>query len=207
MMRRRTLAVAMALGAGAFTAGFAASRWLREPSSSPEGATASGSAVPAGEFARSAADARTIEGPAGGSVAGKAPDFHFTDQHGVEHRLSDWRGSARVVNFWATWCPPCVHEIPILIAVQEAFRARGVRFLGVAADDPAGAFAMARELGMNYPTMADLRRSVELMHLYGHPSAALPFTAFIDAEDTIRARHVGALTLEQAQQKVRALLA
>ena len=196
-MLRRTLVIAAALGAGAFAAGFAASRWLRAaPASSPERAS-SDPGVRAGEAERSAA----------GGPAGETPDFRFVDQHGMEHRLSGWRGSARVVNFWATWCPPCVHEIPILIAVQEAFRARGVRFLGVAADDPAGAFAMARELGMNYPTMADLRRTVELMRLYGHPSAALPFTAFIDAEDTIQARHVGALTLEQAQQKIRALLA
>ena len=195
-MFRRTLMIAAALGAGGFAAGFAASRWLRAaPASSPERAS-SGSGVRASEIERSAAGGRADE----------APDFRFVDQHGMEHRLSGWRGSARVVNFWATWCPPCVHEIPILIAVQEEFRERGVRFLGVAADEPAGAFAMARELGMNYPTMADMRRSVELMHAYGHPSAALPFTAFIDAKDSIRARYVGALTLEQAREKVEILL-
>ena len=195
-MFRRTLMIAAALGAGGFAAGFAASRWLRAaPASSPERAS-SGSGVRASEVERSAAGGRADE----------TPDFRFVDQHGMEHRLSGWDGSARVVNFWATWCPPCVHEIPILIAVQEEFRERGVRFLGVAADEPAGAFAMARELGMNYPTMADMRRSVELMHAYGHPSAALPFTAFIDTKDSIRARYVGALTLEQAREKVEILL-
>ena len=195
-MFRRTLVIAAALGAGGFAAGFAASRWLRAaPASSPERAS-SGSGVQAGEVERSAAGGRADE----------TPNFRFVDQHGMEHRLSGWRGSARVVNFWATWCPPCVHEIPILIAVQEEFRERGVRFLGVAADEPAGAFAMARELGMNYPTMADMRRSVELMHAYGHLSAALPFTAFIDTKDSIRARYVGALTLEQAREKVEILL-
>ena len=182
MIARRTLALAAALAAGAFAAGFAASRWLR---AAPSPARA--------------------EAPSG-LPAGEVPNFRFVDQHGVEHRFSDWRGQTRVVNFWATWCPPCVHEIPILIAVQESFRARGVRFLGVAANEPAEAFAMAKEFGMNYPTMADTRRAVELMHVYGHPSAALPFTAFIDAKDAILARHVGALTLEQAQEKVRLLL-
>ena len=195
-MFRRTLVVAAALGAGAFAAGFAASRWLR---------AASGPDVRVDEAGRSTAGGRAIGSSADGP-AGEMQDFRFVDQHGMEHRLSGWRGSARVVNFWATWCPPCVHEIPILIAVQEEFRERGVRFLGVAADEPAGAFAMARELGMNYPTMAGMRRSVELMHTYGHPSAALPFTAFIDAKDSIRVRHVGALTLEQAREKVEILL-
>ena len=194
MMTRRSLVIAAALGAGAFATGFAASRWLRA-APSPERKAASDPGARTGG----------IE-PSSGGPAGGAPDFRFVDQHGKEHRLSDWSGSARVVNFWATWCPPCVHEIPILIAVREAFRARGVRFLGVAADEPAGAFAMARELGMNYPTMADMRRSVELMHAYGHPSAALPFTAFIDAENSIRDRHVGALTLEQAREKIETLI-
>ena len=189
MIARRTLAIAATLAAGAFATGFAASRWLRA-APSPEDAEASSAGAPS----------------AGSSPAGEAPDFRFVDQHGAEHRFSDWRGEARVVNFWATWCPPCVHEIPILIAVQESFRARGVRFLGVAANEPAEAFPAAREFGMNYPTMADTRRAVELMHAWGHPSAALPFTVFIDAEDAVRARHVGALTLEQAQEKVRLLL-
>ena len=197
-MLRRTLVIAAALGVGAFAAGFAASRWLRA-------APASGPGVRAGEVERSTTRGRMI-GSSASDPAGEVPDFRFVDQHGMEHRLSDWRGSARVVNFWATWCPPCVHEIPILITAQEMFRKRGVHFLGVAADEPAGAFAMARELGMNYPTMADMRRAVELMHAYGHPSAALPFTAFIDAKDSIRARHVGALTLEQAREKVETLL-
>ena len=204
MMTRRSLVIAAALGAGAFATGFAASRWLRA-APSPERAAASDSGARTGGIERGAAHGRAGE-PSSGDPAGGAPDFRFVDQHGKEHRLSDWRGSARVVNFWATWCPPCVHEIPILIAVREAFRARGVRFLGVAADEPAGAFAMARELGMNYPTMADMRRSVELMHAYGHPSAALPFTAFIDAENSIRSRHVGALTLEQAREKIETLI-
>ena len=196
MMTRRSLVIAAALGAGAFVTGFAASRWLR---------AAPDSGARTGGVERSAAHGRAAE-PSSDEPTGGAPDFRFVDQHGKEHRLSDWRGSARVVNFWATWCPPCVHEIPILIAVQEEFRERGVRFLGIAADEPADAFAMARELGMNYPTMADMRRSVELMHAYGHPSAALPFTAFIDAENTIRARHVGDLTLEQAREKTGILI-
>ena len=138
--------------------------------------------------------------------AGEAPDFAFTDQHGVERRFSDWNGAVRVVNFWATWCPPCVHEIPMLVAVQESYRAHGVRIVGVAVDDPDAAFAMAEELGMNYPTMADARRTIDLLHAYGNRAAALPFTAFVDPRGTIRDRHVGELTLEQTREKIEALL-
>ena len=197
MIGRRALLIGTAFGAGAFAAGFAASLWRR-------GKTP----VPGAGAERSAWDA------AGGGVirsssaepAGEAPDFAFTDQHGVERRFSDWNGAVRVVNFWATWCPPCVHEIPMLVAVQESYRAHGVRIVGVAVDDPDAAFAMAEELGMNYPTMADSRRTIDLLQAYGNRAAALPFTAFVDPRGNIRDRHVGELTLEQTREKIEALL-
>ena len=197
MITRRGLIIAAALSAGAFAAGFAVSRWRRAAAPSP-GAAADGAGW-------NATSNRMIRSSSADSPD-TAPDFHFIDQHGAEHRFADWHGAVRVVNFWGTWCPPCVHEIPVLIAVQESFRARGVRVIGIAVDEPDGAFAMAKELGMNYPTMADSRRSVDLLHAYGNRAAALPFTAFVDSEGLIRDRFVGALTLEQAREKIMALL-
>ena len=198
MITRRNLITAAALGAGAFAAGFAVSRWRR--------ATAPSLGAAADETGWNATGGRVIRASSANDSPETAPDFHFTDQHGVERRFSDWRGSPRVVNFWGTWCPPCVHEIPALIAVQDSFRTRGVRIIGVAVDEPDGAFAMAKELGMNYPTMADPRQSIDLLHEYGNRAAALPFTAFVDSEGLIRDRFVGALTLEQAREKILALL-
>ena len=197
MITRRGLVIGSLLAAGAFAGGFAMSRWRRDEPSTP--GTAAGGAAwnPAGSRAIGSSSAKPTD---------NAPDFHFTDQHGKEHRFSDWDGRVRVVNFWATWCPPCVHEIPMLVSIQESFRAHGVQFIGVAVDDPDGAFAMAKELGMNYPTMADSRRTIDLLHAYGNRAAALPFTAFVDPEGLIRDRHVGALTLEQTQETIQALL-
>ena len=197
MITRRGLVIGSVLGVGAFAAGFAVSRWRRSEPPTP-GAAAGGAGW-------NAAGPQVIRSSSA-EPTDKAPDFHFTDQHGTERRLSDWDGSVRVVNFWATWCPPCVHEIPMLVSVQDSFRARGVQLVGVAVDDPDGAFAMAKELGMNYPTMADSRRTIDLLHAYGNRAAALPFTAFVDPEGTIRDRHVGVLTLEQTQETIRTLL-
>ena len=196
MITRRDLVVGAVLGAGAFAAGIALSRWRRDESPGPAVATGDTSWNTGGRMI----------GSSSADATGKAPDFHFTDQHGEEHRFSDWDGRVRVVNFWATWCPPCVHEIPMLISVQESFRARGVQLVGVAVDDPDSAFAMAKELGMNYPTMADSRRTIDLLHTYGNRAAALPFTAFVDPQGSIRDRHVGALTREQTRSTIEALL-
>ena len=197
MITRRGLLIGSALGAGAFAAGLAVSRWRRNEWP-PAGAAP-------GESAWNATGGHVL-GSSSANTTDAAADFDFTDQNGQEHRFSDWDGKVRVVNFWATWCPPCVHEIPMLVSVQDSFRARGVQFVGVAVDDPDGAFAMAKELGMNYPTMADSRRTIDLLHAYGNRAAALPFTAFVDAKGTIRDRHTGALTREQTQDKIWALL-
>ena len=197
MIGRRVLIIGSMLGAGAFAAGFAVSRWRQSGPAAP-GAAAS-------ESAGNVAGSRVL-GSSSAESTDKAADFRFTDQHGEEHRFSDWDGKVRVVNFWATWCPPCVHEIPMLVSVQESFRARGVQLVGIAVDDPDGAFAMAKDLGMNYPTMADARRTLDLLRAYGSRTAALPFTAFVDGQGTIRDRHTGALTLEQTREKIRTLL-
>ena len=195
MIDRRTLFLVAALGAGGFAAGFVASQLRETESKSPEAAAIPGLAA-AGPDVRSPA----------GEPGSQATDFRFVDQHGEEHRFTDWHGAARMVNFWGTWCPPCVHEIPMLIALQESFRADGLQIIGVAVDDSADAFAMAKELGMNYPTMADSRRSIDLLRAYGNRTGALPFTAFVDPEGVIQDRHTGALTLEQSREKLRGLL-
>lgn len=73
-------------------------------------------------------------------VAGrKPPDFTFT-MNGVETRLSDLRGKVVVVNFWATWCPPCVHEMPSLNRLHAALEADGGMVLGVSVDEDAAAY-------------------------------------------------------------------
>jgi len=197
MITRRAFGIGALLGAGAFAAGFALSRWGGSESPTPR--------VTAGASTGSVADRPSIP-PSSAGPADQAAAFHFTDQHGEERRFSDWDGSVRVVNFWATWCPPCIHEIPMLVSVQELFRAQEVQLIGVAVDDPDGAFAMAKELGMNYPTMADARRSLDLLRTYGNRATALPFTAFVDRGGTIRNRHTGELTLEQTREKIRSLL-
>ena len=94
----------------------------------------------------------------------------------------------------------------MLVSAQESFREHGVQFIGVAVDDPDAAFAMAKELGMTYPTMADSRRTLDLLHAYGNRAAALPFTAFVDSQGRIQDRHVGELTMELTREKIRSLL-
>ena len=78
--------------------------------------------------------------PAPGSAASStpghdAPDFVLTDLQGNTVKLSDLRGKAVVLNFWATWCPPCKEEIPWLVDLQKRYGSQGLQIVGISMDD------------------------------------------------------------------------
>jgi len=127
------------------------------------------------------------------SAVGRRADFELEDAQGVRRSVSEWDGKIVVLNFWATWCPPCLHEIPMFIELQSRYGARGVQFLGVAIDDPEKVRTFAEDVGLNYPTLHGQMEAIEIMGAYGNNTGGLPFTVFIDASGAIVARHPGVL--------------
>jgi len=90
------------------------------------------------------------------SVAGKTAQDFALQLDGKPARLSDLRGKVVVLNFWGSWCPPCVEELPSLIALQQHISSRNALVLGVAADeDPARFTQFLRDHGVNFPTYRD----------------------------------------------------
>src|SRR5262249_28507689 len=69
------------------------------------------------------------------------------------HRLEEWHGKLVLVNFWATWCTPCLHEIPALVKLQKEYGGQGLQVIGPAVDDPDAVRSMLTPLGINYPVM------------------------------------------------------
>jgi peroxiredoxin len=90
----------------------------------------------------------------GPTMQGKlAPDFTLTSLDGKSVRLSDFRGKAVLLNFWATWCEPCKIEMPWFVEMQKQYGSQGLQILGVAMDDasPKDISQFAKDLGVNYP--------------------------------------------------------
>lgn len=86
---------------------------------------------------------------------GMAPDFTLQSLDGHNIRLSDYRGKAVVLNFWATWCEPCKIEMPWFVELQKQYAADGLQFVGVAMDDanPKDIAEFAKNMGVNYPIL------------------------------------------------------
>ena len=126
----------------------------------------------------------------------------LNDPTGQPKSLAQWRGQVLVVNFWATWCPPCLEEIPAFIRLQERYGPRGVQFVGIAIDDTAQVMAFMQRLGMNYPVLMAQQEGLELARAAGNRMGGLPFTVVIARDGKAARVDLGALN----EQKLAPLL-
>jgi thiol-disulfide isomerase/thioredoxin len=120
----------------------------------------------------------------------RAPEIHLSDAAGASHSLSDYRGQVVVLNFWASWCPPCRAEMPAIERIHNELAGEGLTILAANAtrqDSRAAALSFAHELGLTLPILFDDDGSAEdLFHI-----RALPTTFFIDRKGIIRHVVVG----------------
>lgn len=121
------------------------------------------------------------------------PTLTVSDLDGRAHTLAEYRGKVVVVNFWATWCPPCRKEIPMLIEAQADLADDGLQILGLALDDPEPVRRYAEQEGMNYPVFADPAQIGPALARLGDTRGALPFTVVIDRSGTVVEQHYGEL--------------
>jgi cytochrome c biogenesis protein CcmG/thiol:disulfide interchange protein DsbE len=126
---------------------------------------------------------------AGVEVGDDAPGFHLTSDSGKAIQLSDFQGKFLVLNFWATWCPPCLEELPSLSRLHENFEGRGVVVLGVSVDEDAQAYReFLTRAGVKFLTARDPERKVS--RTYG--TFKYPETYFIDRKGKVVQKIIGA---------------
>ena len=130
------------------------------------------------------------------SVADGRVAFTLPDLHGVERKLSEWDGEARLVNFWATWCAPCRREIPLLKKLQDDKFEQRLQVIGVAVDFMEDVVAYAEEARFNYPVLVGQEKAMAAAESSGVDFIGLPFTMVIAPDGTLVVTHMGEIKQE-----------
>ncbi len=141
-----------------------------------------------------------MENPAG-AVSDSLFAAQFSDANGNMQPLAQWRGRVLIVNFWASWCPPCREEMPELSQLQDKYRDRGVVVLGISTDDAAKMQQFAREAPVSYPLLAGDAAGLDLATTMGNDRDVLPYTVILRRDGSVAINHFGridSLELESA---------
>ncbi len=140
------------------------------------------------------------------TVVSAPPPFSLPDTQGVIHRFEQWKGKVIVVNFWATWCPPCLREMPLFVELQKEYGDKGLQFVGIAIDTKEKVEAFQTRMDINYPLLIASTGGTALATGYGNTLGALPYTAVIDREGRIVFTQAGEITRKKAEENIIPLL-
>lgn len=133
-------------------------------------------------------------------------NFTLPDLEGVAHQFSEWDGKVRVLNFWATWCPPCRKETPMFVDMQDKLGEKGLQFIGVAIDDKQKVQDFMDTFGVNYPMLIGAEDAIDVAEQYGNRMGALPYTVVINREGTIVYAQGGEMTRQKTESIINPLL-
>ncbi len=148
---------------------------------------------------------RTRPAPVADGAAGQLLAQTFESPAGRPLRMADFRGRHLLVNFWATWCPPCVEEMPLLDRFFRENAASGWQVVGLAIDQPSAVRQFLSRTMVTFPIGFAGLDGTELGKSLGNQTGGLPFTVVLGADGLIRQRKMGQVTpAELAQWKAAA---
>lgn len=180
MTRGTTVIGLAAVAVAAAVAGFLISRQLSTPPT-PVPAAPSPTAAPAAK------------------VPAVRPVFVLKDDKGVPRSIEEWNGRPLAINFWATWCPPCRREIPLLNELRRRHSAEGLEIIGVAVDFREDVLAYMQKTPIEYPILIGEQDGLDAAKAFGMETMGYPFTVFTDRQGRIITVHVGELHEAQAE--------
>lgn len=133
-------------------------------------------------------------------------DFSLIDLDRNNRNISEWDGKILVINFWATWCPPCIKEIPMFMELQTKYADNGLQFIGISLDNSRQqVLDFVKIHGINYPILGG-DETFTVTQKFGNTSGAIPFTVIINRNGYIVSRYLGEMSQHKAQELILPLL-
>ncbi|WP_175963113.1 TlpA family protein disulfide reductase [Burkholderia pyrrocinia] len=183
MMMKRMLALAV-VAAAAVAGGITAGHWFRG----------------------NADDGVAVASPAAaGSPVDQLWAAALTGVDGKPATLAAFKGQKVVVNFWASWCGPCVEEMPELVALSHQYKQKGIRFIGIGVDSEQNVKNFLQKVKVDYPVFVSGYAGADLARNFGNTAGALPFTVVIDATGKIRETKLGQIQPSELKKTLDAL--
>ncbi|KWE81487.1 TlpA family protein disulfide reductase [Burkholderia territorii] len=184
MMMKRMLALAV-VAAAAVAGGLAAGHWFRG-GSADDGVAVAASATP-------------------GSPVDQLWAASLTGVDGKPASLASFKRQKVVVNFWASWCGPCVEEMPELVALSHEYKQKGIRFIGIGVDSDQNVKNFLQKVKVDYPVFVSGYAGADLARNFGNTAGALPFTVVIDETGKVRETKLGQIQPAELKKTLDAL--
>lgn len=150
--------------------------------------------------------APSLTGTPTADAAARLWALKLPDGQGKEQPLAQWRGQVLVVNFWATWCPPCREETPEFARISGEYAAKGVQFVGISLDPAEKVVEFQREFQVPYPLLIGNLEQMELTGDLGNRARALPFTLVLGRDGQVGYVRVGRLPGRELEEALTAAL-
>lgn len=159
------------------------------------GSVAAGLGVYAGNL-------QTTPGTPQQQVVGQLLNRQLPDSEGKQQNLAQWKGRFLVVNFWATWCAPCVKEMPELSDLQKELQSKQVQILGLGVDSPSNIAEFTKKYTIGYPIYVAGLDGSELSRQLGNQAGGLPFTVLINAQGKAVKTYLGRLKMDELKADI-----
>lgn len=121
----------------------------------------------------------------------------LVDAKGQEQALAQWKGRLLVVNFWATWCAPCVDEMPELSELQKELASQKIQILGIGIDSASNITEFSKKYHISYPLYLGGIHATQLARELGNQGGGLPFTAIIGRDGQVKKTYIGRLKMSE----------
>ena len=126
--------------------------------------------------------------------------FKIIQQSDLNKIIQKNKKDIKIINFWATWCPPCVSEMPELVALQTELADKNLQIIGIGIDSPSNIREFSSTHHITYPLLVAGMNGTELARQFGNQAGGLPFTVLINPQGQVRKVYLGRLDMKKLRE-------